>query len=82
MRDKTRISRKEYDRIFLNNMWILLGLAMCFLIMILIGFSLLIGPRSHHVVSEPQQPHTVLQSDQNLSETNDGKPTILQGEQK
>ena len=44
MRDKTRISRKEYDRIFLNNMWILLGLAMCFLIMILIGFSLLIGP--------------------------------------
>ena len=79
MRDKTRISRKEYDRIFLNNMWILLGLAMCFLIMILIGFSLLIGPRSHHGVSEPQQPHTVLQSDQNLS---DGKPTILQGEQK
>ena len=70
MRDKTRISRKEYDRIFLNNMWILLG------------FSLLIGPRSHHGVSEPQQPHTVLQSDQNLSETNDGKPTILQGEQK
>lgn len=82
MRDKTRISRKEYDRIFLNNMWILLGLAMCFLIMILIGFSSLIGPRSHHGVSEPQQPHAVLQSDQNLSETNDGKPTILQGEQK
>lgn len=94
MRDKTRIRRKEYDQIFLKNisrkydpiflknMWILLGLAMCLLIMILIGFSSLKGSRSHHGVSESQQPHAVLQSDQNLSETNDGKPTILQGEQK
>ena len=94
MRDKTRIRRKEYDQIFLKNisrkydpiflknMWLFLGWATCLLIMILIGFSLLIGARSHHGVSEPQQPHTVLQSDQNLSETNDGKPTILQGEQK
>lgn len=82
MRNKTRIRRKEYDQIFLKNMWILLGLAMCFLIIILIGFSLLIGPRSHRGVSESQRPHAVLQSDQKLSETNDGKPTILQGEQK
>lgn len=85
MRIETRISNKstkENDRIFLKNMRIFLGLAMCLLIIIFIGFSLLIGPRSHHGVSEPQQPHTVLQSDQNLSETNDGKPTILQGEQK
>lgn len=82
MRNKTRISRKEYDRIFQKNMWILLGLAMCFLIMILIGFSSLKGPRSHHGVSESQRPHAVLQSDQNLSETNDGKATNLQGEQK
>lgn len=82
MRNKTRIRRKEYDQIFQKNMWILLGLAMCFLIIILIGFSLLIGPRSHRGVSESQRPHAVLQSDQKLSETNDGKPTILQGEQK
>ena len=94
MRNKTRIRRKEYDqifqknisrkydRIFLKNMWILLGLAMCFLIMILIGLSLLIGPRSHRGVSESQQPHAVMQSDQKLSETNYGKPIILQGEQK
>ena len=78
----SRISRKENDRIFLKNMWIFLGLAMCLLIIILIGFSLSIGPRSHRGVSESQRPHSVLQSDQNLSETNDGKPTILQGEQK
>lgn len=85
MRIETRISNKstkEHDRIFLKNMRIFLGLAMCLLIIIFIGFSLLIGSRSHRGVSEPQQPHTVLQSDQNLSETNDGKPTILQGEQK
>jgi hypothetical protein len=85
MRIETRISNKstkENDRIFLKNMRIFLGLAMCLLIIIFIGFSLLIGPRSHRGVSEPQQPHTVLQSNQNLSETNDGKPTILQGEQK
>lgn len=85
MRIETRISNKstkENDRIFLKNMRIFLGLAMCLLIIIFIGFSLLIGSRSHRGVSEPQQPHTVLQSDQNLSETNDGKPTILQGEQK
>ena len=85
MRIETRISNKstkENDRIFLKNMRIFLGLAMCSLIIIFIGFSLLIGPRSHRGVSEPQQPHTVLQSNQNLSETNDGKPTILQGEQK
>ncbi len=85
MRIETRISNKstkENDRIFLKNMRIFLGLAMCLLIIIFIGFSLLIGPRSHRGVSEAQQPHTVLQSNQNLSETNDGKPTILQGEQK
>lgn len=75
------ISRK-YDPIFLKNMWLFLGWAMCLLIMILIGFSLLIGPRSHRGVSESQRPHAVLQSDKNLSETNDGKLTILQGEQK
>ena len=93
-KNKTRNSEKEYeqiflknisrkyDPIFLKNIWICLGLAMCFLIMILIGFSPLKGPRSHHGVSESQRPHAVLQSDQNLSETNGGKPTDLQGEQK